>query len=96
MSTDSMVEREVMVEFSVFERLVEEAGLTARRCTQYHWQINGGVAQVNWWPTTNKMQAKGGAGHRVLVTIPKAIALAKAQAWKPSFLAEINIAIGLT
>ncbi len=66
-----------MTDFNEFKRLVEEAGMTAHRCTQYHWQINGGIVQVNWWPSSERMNAKGSTGRSLPGSVALAIALAK-------------------
>jgi len=38
-----------------FTREVEASGLKVRVCSRWHWQILGGVAIVNVWPTSRKV-----------------------------------------
>lgn len=45
-----------MIDFEQFRTKAEAAGLKARQCTIYHWQMLGGALLVNYYPT-----AKGGA-----------------------------------
>ena len=48
--------------FAAFAAQVEAAGLTARDCGGWHWQIRGGKQLVNVWPDTKKgfrMQVAG-------------------------------------
>ncbi len=80
-----------MEDFNEFKRLVEEVGMTARMCTQYHWQINGGSAQVNWWPSTKRMAAKGSTGRSLQGSVAKAIELAKAHRSKPLSVMECAV-----
>lgn len=43
------------MKFEDFKKEVEASGLQARRCTEVHWQIRGGIYCVNVYPTTNRV-----------------------------------------
>ncbi len=87
-----------MEDFNEFKRLVEDAGMIARRCTQYHWQIQGGAVQVNWWPSTGRMAAKGSTGRSLQGSVAKAIELAKSGEHPslPSMIGGVTVPLQIT
>ncbi len=48
-----------MTQWEQFKSRVEAAGLRARKCSALHWRIEGGLRDVDWWPTTRTAFVKG-------------------------------------
>lgn len=65
-----------------FERAVQAAGLKARLCSDYHWQVIGGKFVVNVFPSKARVHVQGQAESRRFWSTgelaPEAIRLANA------------------
>lgn len=48
--------------FAMLRRCCKAAGLVARECTPYHWQVTGGPNVVNFYPTRETVHVNGTAG----------------------------------
>ena len=49
----------MIMNYEEFEKEIGAAGLAPKRCSSVHWQVNGGVCRVNYYPTTRTMFVNG-------------------------------------
>lgn len=73
--------KQPQMEYKEFEKKVKAAGLEPKDCGRYHWRIEGGDYEVNWYPRSKgKTIYINGLGRRGTQTngdIETAIRLAK-------------------